>query len=229
MRGGVYYVDVVERHHKSVRLDASLIVNGFIDTHSQVFVAGELKVNREIMPYSHVTSHGPVVVTGEVYGCCLVGCEKMELSKVGSPDGMRTMLSLQDYSLKKLQMLKELNEMKAAKIQPLMAKLVAPVTKVAKLGKKVNMLPEPTKVKLLGAYKRYVELNEEKKKITTQLQILDEKINEVSARPRILVRGPVHSGVSVRIGDAMLFVKEPLHNVEFNLEGDEVVYKKIRE
>ncbi|ADU65282.1 protein of unknown function DUF342 [Desulfurispirillum indicum S5] len=228
-RGGVYNVDVVERHHKSVRLDAPLVVNGFIDVHSQVFVAGELKVMKEVMPYSHVSCHGPAIIYGEVYGCCLVACEKMEFSSLGSPDGMRTMISLQEYSLEKLVLLKELNEMKAAKIQPLMAKLVPPVTKVAKLGKKVNMLPDETKMKLLGAYKKYIELNEEKKKIATQLQILENKITEVATRPRILVRGPVHPGVTIRIKDSVMRVEEPLHSVEFTLEDEKVQFKKIRE
>ncbi|WP_027390650.1 FapA family protein [Chrysiogenes arsenatis] len=229
-KSGLYYVDVVEQQHGSVKLDAGLVVNGYIDSHSRLLVAGEVNVKEDILPYSHLSAHGKLTVQGEIYGCCVNACEKIKLGNVGSEEHTRTLISLQEFSLQKLIMLRNLNAMKANKMAPLLTKLREPVAKVTQLGKKINLLPVETRTKLMAAYQKYIELNTERKKIDAQQELLQAKMEDVSQTPKIQCYGAIHPGVTFRIKDEVFIVKEPMHRSEFFLnEAGKIEHKKIRE
>lgn len=227
-QSGTYFVDVVERGHGSVSLDASLSVNGYVDSHSRLLVSGDLEVNEEVMPYAHISVHGKVVVHGDVYGCCLSGSERITLVNVGCAEQMPTLISLQPFTVRKMQVLRNLSVSKMQKIKPLMDKLKGPVSKVTALGQKVNMLPQETKVKLMAAYKKYREFHAEHKKLESQIEILDNRIEDASHRPRIECIGTVFPGTVIRIGDEALHITEPLAHVEFSLIDGRIQHSKIR-
>ena len=186
-------------------------------------VADEAIVNCKVMAKGSVIAKGRKgsLVGGEVFASDLV-----DVMNLGSELGIRTYVEVGiDPALK--QEYAKINE-SLSELQRKLREVTKGVETLKKIEEKAGALPSEKKDLYLRMTRAMFQLKGQVDRLKRRKEEIEEIMNKVKKEGKIVVRGIVYPGVRIVVRGAKYIVKEPLREVVFSRERNEIKIGALR-
>ncbi len=186
-------------------------------------VADEAIVNCKVMAKGSVIAKGKKgsLVGGEVFAS-----DSVEVMNLGSELGIKTYVEVGiDPALK--QEYAEINE-NLSELQKKLREVSKGVETLKKIEEKVGALPPDKKDLYLKMTRAMFQLRGQLDRLKKRKEEIEEIMNKVKREGKVVVRGVVYPGVRIVVRGAKYIVKEPLKEVVFSREGNEIKIGALR-
>lgn len=191
---------------------------------------GELVVVSDGIINSTVFSDKRIVCRGKrasIVGGHLRASEEIDAKALGSVAGMETLLEV-GYDPKQKERLQELEEQEG-EVAKQLDEIGLNMSTIEKMRKAKKQIPQE-KLKAYALMKQKREkIQAKKKKLTEEMEQIQEYLNQLKINGRISASGTVFPGVKIRIKEAPLDVRNEFNAVTFVAEDGTVAVTKYEE